>query len=84
MYDFAVLAIPVTGLVRVGYDDGFRPFEPYALGFVLALLASFPFLKIPVGPAATLIVAALIVARSTTDRREVLASQTGLASNPTR
>jgi arabinofuranan 3-O-arabinosyltransferase len=81
MYDFAVLAIPVAWLVRVGYEDGFRPYEPHALGFVLALLASFPFLKIPVGLAATLIVAALVVARATADWREVLASQPGLASN---
>jgi arabinofuranan 3-O-arabinosyltransferase len=81
MYDFAVLALPVAWLVRVGYEDGFRPYEPYALGFVLALLASFPFLKIPVGLAATLIVAALIIARAVAASREVLASESGLASN---
>ncbi|MGV7211760.1 glycosyltransferase family 87 protein [Bradyrhizobium sp. UFLA05-112] len=81
MYDFAVLAIPVAWLVRAGYDDGFRAYEPCALGFMLALLASFPFLKIPVGLAATLIVAALIVARAVADWRELPASPAGLASS---
>ncbi|MCP3461174.1 glycosyltransferase family 87 protein [Bradyrhizobium sp. CCGUVB23] len=77
MYDFAVLAIPVAWLVRAG----FRAYEPPALGLVLALLASFPFLKIPVGLAATLIVAALIVARAVADWRDLPASPPGHASS---
>jgi hypothetical protein len=84
MYDFAVLAIPVAWLVRAGYDDGFCAYEPYALGLALALLASFPFLKIPVGLAATLIVAALVVARSVAGGRELPASRPGLASTSPR
>ena len=61
MYDLAVLAIPVAYLVRAGFDDGFRPHEPYALALVLALVASYPFLQVP---AATLVVAALVLARA--------------------
>ena len=64
MYDLAVLAIPVAYLVRAGFDDGFRPHEPHALAFVLALVASYPFLQVPVGLAATLVVAALVLARA--------------------
>ena len=79
MYDMAVLAIPVAWLVRVGFEDGFRPYEPYALAFVLALLASFPFLQVPVGLAATLTVAALVLARATAGWRDAPASPAHLA-----
>jgi arabinofuranan 3-O-arabinosyltransferase len=64
MYDLAVLAIPVAWLVRAGFVDGFRPHEPYALALVLVLLASYPFLQVPVGLAATLLVAGLVLARA--------------------
>lgn len=74
MYDMAVLAIPVAWLVRIGFEDGFRPYEPYALAAVLALLASFPFLQVPVGLAATLLVATLVLARTGAIRRGAAAS----------
>jgi hypothetical protein len=64
MYDFAVLALPVGFLLRTGYETGFRSHEPLALASVLGLLASFPILQIPVGLAATLVVAALVVLRA--------------------
>jgi hypothetical protein len=80
MYDLTVLAIPVACLVRVGCQNGFRPYEPYALAFVLALLASYPFLQVPVGLAATLTVFALVVARAAVRWRGAPASSPRLAS----
>ncbi|MBC9881479.1 DUF2029 domain-containing protein [Bradyrhizobium sp. INPA01-394B] len=80
MYDFAVLAIPVAYLVRIGCEQGFRVHEPYALALVLALLASYPFLQIPVGLASTLTVAALIVLRARADLHHVPAPGQGIAS----
>ena len=80
MYDLSVLAIPVAYLVRIGCQDGFRSHEPYALAFVLALLASFPFLQIPVGLAATLTVFALVLARVRAPGHGALASGASLAS----
>ena len=79
MYDMAVLAIPVAWLIRVGIEHGFRPYEPYPLAFVLALLASFPFLQVPVGLAATLTVAALVLARARAGWRDASATPPHLA-----
>jgi hypothetical protein len=83
MYDLSVLAIAVAYLVRIGCQDGFRSHEPYALAFVLALLASFPFLQVPVGLAATLAVFGLVLARARAPRHGALASGPGLASAST-
>ncbi|MBV8926791.1 MAG: DUF2029 domain-containing protein [Bradyrhizobium sp.] len=80
MYDLAVLAIPVAYLVRIGCRDGFRSYEPHALAFVLALLASYPFLQIPVGLAATLVVFALVLARVKASWRGSWSSAPGFAS----
>jgi hypothetical protein len=64
MYDMMVLAVPVAFLVRIGLRTGFRPYELPALGCALALIVSFVFVGEPVGLAATLIVAGLVVRRA--------------------
>jgi hypothetical protein len=64
MYDMVVLAIPVAWLVRIGLAGGFRAYELPALGCALVLLVSFLFLGVPVGLAATLIVASLVLGRA--------------------
>ena len=64
MYDVMVLAIPVAWLVRIGLAGGFRSYELPALGCALVLLISFLFLGVPVGLAATLIVAGLVLGRA--------------------
>jgi arabinofuranan 3-O-arabinosyltransferase len=64
MYDMMVLAVPVAFLVRIGLRSGFRPYELPALGCALTLIVSFVFLGEPVGLAATLIVAALVLRRA--------------------
>jgi arabinofuranan 3-O-arabinosyltransferase len=58
------LAIPVAFLVRVGLKTGFRPFELPALGCALVLVVSFTFSGVPLGLAATLIVAGLVLRRA--------------------
>ena len=64
MYDLMVLAIPVAFLVRIGLKTGFRPFELPALGCALALIVCFTFSGVPLGLAAILIVAGLIMRRA--------------------
>jgi arabinofuranan 3-O-arabinosyltransferase len=70
MYDLAVLAVPLAFLIRLGRtqgfrDDGFRDYELASIGIACALMLAFivPFLKVPLGFAAVLIVAALIARR---------------------
>jgi hypothetical protein len=63
LYDMMVLAIPVGLLLRIGLADGFRRGELVALACAMGLLIAFPFIKIPLGPGSTLIVAALIARR---------------------
>jgi arabinofuranan 3-O-arabinosyltransferase len=59
-----VLAIPVVLLVRIGLADGFSEYELPAMGCVVLLLMSFPWVGAPVGLGATLIVAMLIARRA--------------------
>jgi arabinofuranan 3-O-arabinosyltransferase len=70
LYDTVVLAVPVALLVRVAIKTGFFPGEQPALLIAALLILSFPFLELPVGFVAIVIVAALIL------RRIVLAKNT--------
>jgi arabinofuranan 3-O-arabinosyltransferase len=64
LYDMMVLAIPVAFLVRLGLAGGFLAFELPALAVALALVLSFTVWGVPVGLAANLIVALLILRRA--------------------
>lgn len=64
MYDMVVLAVAVGFLMRFGFEGGFARHEFAVLGSVFLLLASFLFLGEPVGLAATLLVASLILCRA--------------------
>jgi hypothetical protein len=64
MYDMVVLAIAVAFLLRQGFGDGFAPHEPALLAGMLLMLSTFLRLGEPVGLAATLIVAALVLRRA--------------------
>jgi arabinofuranan 3-O-arabinosyltransferase len=64
MYDMMVLAVPVAFLVRIGLNDGFRPYELPALGCAVALFLTFTFAGEPVGLGIILIVAALVLRRA--------------------
>ncbi len=63
-YDLVVLAVPLAFLFRLGRRTQFLPYEASGMALACALIASFPFVTFPVGFAALLIVAALIVRRA--------------------
>jgi len=69
IYDFAVLAIPLAFLLRLGLRDGFLPHELSAMVAASGLILVFPFLAVPTGFAAALIVAAMIARRAVPGHR---------------
>jgi hypothetical protein len=62
-YDLVVLSVPLAYLYRIGRRKGFLTHEPGGIGLACALIASFPFVGLPVGFAAVLVVAALAMRR---------------------
>jgi len=64
IYDLTILAVPLAFLFRLGRERGFLPYEPAGIGAACLLILIFPFVKVPVGFAATLIIAALIARRA--------------------
>ena len=62
-YDLVVLAVPLAFLFRLGGTGGFRPYEMAGVGLACLLILIFPLVKLPVGFAAILVVAALIARR---------------------
>jgi arabinofuranan 3-O-arabinosyltransferase len=64
MYDMVVLAIAVAFVVRQGLSDGFAPYEPIVLAAMMLMLSTFLALGEPVGLAANLAVAALVLCRA--------------------
>lgn len=64
LYDMMVLAVAVAFLGRIGLKDGFRPYELPVLAGVVGLLLVFILFGVPVGLAANLTVAALILRRA--------------------
>ncbi len=64
MYDLVVLAVPLAFLFRLGRAHGFLPQEMAGIGFAYLFILIFPFVKAPVGFAAVVIVAALIIRRA--------------------
>jgi arabinofuranan 3-O-arabinosyltransferase len=64
MYDMVVLAIAAAFLVRQGLHDGFEPYEPVVLAGAMVLLSSFLLIAEPVGLAANLLVAGLVLRRA--------------------
>ena len=63
-YDLVVLAVPLAFLFRLGRARGFLVHELTGIGLACLLILVFPFVKAPVGFAAVLAVAALIVRRA--------------------
>jgi arabinofuranan 3-O-arabinosyltransferase len=62
LYDLTVLGVPIAYLLRLGRAQGFLRHEIGAIGLACLLILIFivPFVKVPLGFAAVLIVAALI------------------------
>ena len=59
-YDLVVLALPLAFLFRLGRTHGFLQHELAGIGLACLLVLIFPFVKLPVGFGAVLVVAALI------------------------
>ncbi len=74
-YDLVVLAVPLAFLFRLGRTHGFLQHELAGIGLACLLVLIFPFVKLPVGFGAVLIVAALIA-------RRVLAPRDTQATEP--
>src|SRR3954471_23650306 len=81
MYDMMVQAIAVAWLVRIGLHEGFRGYELPALGAIAALQITFMLSGIPLGLAANLIMAGLVLARAGSWwRRQAASSEAALAT----
>jgi arabinofuranan 3-O-arabinosyltransferase len=63
-YDLVVLAVPLAFLFRLGRARGFWPHEMTGIGVACLLIFIFPFVKLPVGFAAILVIAALVARRA--------------------
>jgi hypothetical protein len=66
IFDLVVLAVPLAFLFRLGRARGFLAHEMTSIGLACLLILIFPFVKAPVGFAAVLVVAALVVRRALT------------------
>ena len=64
IYDFPVLAIPLAFLLRLGLREGFLPYELSAMAVASGLVLAFPFVAMPTGFAAAVIVAAVVARRA--------------------
>jgi arabinofuranan 3-O-arabinosyltransferase len=69
IYDFPVLAIPLAFIMRLGLRDGFLPYELPGIALACGLILAFPFLAIPTGFIAALVVSALIFRRAAAEYR---------------
>ena len=63
-YDLVVLAVPLAFMFQLGRARGFLPYELAGMGLACLLILIVPFVKAPVGFAAVLVVAALIIKRT--------------------
>jgi arabinofuranan 3-O-arabinosyltransferase len=69
IYDFPVLAIPLAFIMRMGLRDGFLPHELTAIALTCALILTFPFVAIPTGFVAVVVVTALVARRARAEYR---------------
>ena len=64
LYDLMVLAVPMAFLIRLGLSSGHPPGDMPVIGLASLLILIFPLVAAPVGLAAILLVAFLIVRRA--------------------
>jgi arabinofuranan 3-O-arabinosyltransferase len=69
LYDYVTLAVPMAFLVRAGLANGFQRGEMIGIAAASLLILIFPFLVVPIGPLAILIVAVLIGKRTLRELR---------------
>jgi hypothetical protein len=63
LYDMVTITIPMAFLIGLGMSRGFLRYEIAGFVTIMLLIASFPFLKLPVGLVASAILAALVLRR---------------------
>lgn len=63
LYDMVTITIPMAFLLLLGMSRGFLRFEVPAIAGAMLLVGIFPFVKLPVGLFASLILAALVLRR---------------------
>lgn len=63
LYDMVTITVPIAFLVALGMSRGFLRHEVPGIAIAMLLVASFPFVKLPVGLAASAILAALVLRR---------------------
>ena len=81
LYDVMVLAIAIGFVIRVGLAEGFRRHELPMLGLAFVLIVSYQFLgAAPTGFGATLVVAAIVTARVTTERVSAVSASRAMAA----
>jgi arabinofuranan 3-O-arabinosyltransferase len=68
IYDFPALAIPLAFLLRLGLRQGFLPYELSAMATASGLVLVFPFLAMPTGFVAMIIVAVMIARRAAAEQ----------------
>jgi len=64
LYDLMVLAVPMAFLIRLGRSSGHLSGDMPVIGLASLLILIFPLITAPVGLAAILLVASLIVRRA--------------------
>lgn len=69
LYDYVTLAVPMAFLVRAGLAAGVLRGEMIGIAAASLLILVFPFVVVPIGPLAILIVAALIGRRALLELR---------------
>jgi hypothetical protein len=68
LYDMVTMTIPLAFLLGIGLTRGFLRYEIWGFAAIMALIAVFPFVKFPVGFAASVLLAVLIVRRAVQTR----------------
>jgi hypothetical protein len=63
LYDMVTITIPIAFLLALGTARGFLRYEIAGIAAVMLLVAIFPFVKLPVGLLASLLLAALVLRR---------------------
>ncbi len=71
-YDLVILAVPLAFLIRLGRTAGFLAHEMGGIGLACLLILLLPTVRAPVGFAAVLVVAALIIMRALATGRVAL------------
>jgi arabinofuranan 3-O-arabinosyltransferase len=68
LYDMVTMTIPLAFLLGIGLSRGFLRYELAGLAGIMALIAIFPFVKLPVGFAASVFLGGVVIRRALAER----------------